>query len=163
IVYGALRLVANSAVYYPARYPDGLWNLQRDNAATEVWLTARDGVKLNAWWIAAPRARLATVFFHGNAGNLTHRTEHIRAIVAAGILPLLGWRIMRGFDSKAKIGKVRAPLLFVPGDRDEVIPDGLGHDLFAAAPEPKSFWTVKGAGHNNLLEVAGGRYRERLA
>jgi fermentation-respiration switch protein FrsA (DUF1100 family) len=246
IVYGALRFAANSAVYYSLRYPDGLWNLQRDVAATEVWLTARDSVKLNAWWIPAPGARWVTVFFHGNAGNLTHRIDHMRAIIAAGsalllpdyrgygksegkpsepglymdadaayqwlidqghaperiviqgeslgtavavdlaarkacagvvleapfnsasgvasgILPFLGPLIMRGFDSKGKIGKVRAPLLFMHGDRDEVIPYGLGRDLFAAAPEPKSFWTVEGAGHNNLLEVAGYRYRERLA
>jgi hypothetical protein len=246
IVYGALRFVANSAVYYPLRYPDGLWNLQRDIAATEVWLTARDGVKLNAWWIPAPGVRLVTVFFHGNAGNLTHRIEHMRAIiaagsslllldyrgygksegkpseaglymdadaayqwlidqghapeciviqgeslgtavavelaarkpaagvvleapfssasqVAAGILPFLGPLIMRGFDSKGKIGKVRAPLLFMHGNRDEVILYKLGQDLYAAAPEPKSFWTVEGAGHNDLLEVAGDKYREHLA
>jgi len=246
IVYAALRLAANSAVYHPLRYPDGLWNLQRDVAATEVWLTARDGVKLNAWWIAAPDAHLVTVFFHGNAGNLTHRIEHMRAIVAAGsslllpdyrgygksegkpseaglymdadaayqwlidhghaperiviqgeslgtavavdlaarkpcagvvleapfnsasqvaagILPLLGPLIMRGFDSKGKIGKVRAPLLLMQGDRDEVIPYGLGRDLFVAAPEPKSFWTVTGARHNDLLEVAGDEYRKHLA
>jgi fermentation-respiration switch protein FrsA (DUF1100 family) len=39
----------------------------------------------------------------------------------------------------------------------------LGRDLYEAAPEPKSFWTVTGAGHNDLLEVAGGQYREKLA
>ena len=245
IVYGALRFAANSAVYHPLRYPDGLWNLQRDIAATEVWLTARDGVKLNAWWIAVPQARLATVFFHGNAGNLTHRIDHMRSIiaagssllipdyrgygksegkpseaglyldadaayqwlidqghtpaqiviqgeslgtavaidlaarrpcagvvleapfnsasqVAAGLLPFLGPLIMRGFDSKAKIGNIRAPLLFMHGDRDDVIPYKLGRDLYAAAPEPKSFWTIAGAGHNDLLEVAGDQYREHL-
>lgn len=246
IVYGALRFAANSAVYYPLRYPDGLWNLKPDMAATEVWLTARDGVKLNAWWIAAPGARLATVFFHGNGGNLTHRVEHMRAItaagsallmldyrgygksegkpseeglymdadagyrwlidnaysprrivvqgeslgtavavdlaarkpcagvvleapfnsasrVAAGVLPFLGPLIMRGFDSKRKIGSVRAPLLFMQGDRDEVIPYKLGQDLYGAAPQPKSFWTVEGAGHNDLIDVAGNGYREHLA
>jgi hypothetical protein len=85
------------------------------------------------------------------------------ARVAAGILPFLGPLVMRGFDSKGKIGKVRAPLLFMHGDRDEVIPNELGRDLFAAAPEPKSSWTVAGAGHNDLLEVAGDGYREHLA
>ena len=246
IVYGALRFAANNAMYYPLRYPDGLWNLQRDVGANDVWLTARDGVKLNAWWIAAPQARLVTAFFHGNGGNLTHRIEHMRAItaagssllildyrgygksegkpseaglyidaeaayqwlieqghtperiviqgeslgtavaidlaarkscagvvleapfnsasqVAAGILPFVGPLIMRGFDSKRKIGKIRAPMFFMHGDRDEVIPFKLGQDLYAAAPEPKSFRTVTGAGHNDLLDVAGDRYREYLA
>jgi hypothetical protein len=245
IVYGALRFAANSAVYDPLRYPDGLWNIQREVGATDVWLTTSDGIKLNAWWIAAPQARLATVFFHGNGGNLTHRVEHMRAIVAAGssllipdyrgygkseghpseaglymdadaayqwlieqghsaeriviqgeslgsavaidlaarkpcagvvleapfnsasqvaagILPFLGPLIMRAFDSKRKIGKIRAPMFFMHGDRDEVIPFELGQDLYAAAPDPKSFWTIAGAGHNDLLEVAGEQYREHL-
>jgi fermentation-respiration switch protein FrsA (DUF1100 family) len=34
--------------------------------------------------------------------------------------------------------------------------------LFAAAPEPKSFWIVPGAGHNNIVDAAGASYRERL-
>ncbi len=83
--------------------------------------------------------------------------------VAAGILPFLGPLIVRSFDSKRKIGRIRAPLLFMHGDRDEVIPFKLGQDLYAAAPEPKSFWTIEGAGHNDLLDVAGERYREHLA
>src|SRR5690349_15528544 len=34
--------------------------------------------------IHASGRRLATLFFHGNAGNLTHRIGHMRAIPAAG-------------------------------------------------------------------------------
>jgi fermentation-respiration switch protein FrsA (DUF1100 family) len=49
------------------------------------------------------------------------------------------------------------------GDRDEVIPYELGRDLYAAALEPKSFWTVRGAGHNDLLDVASERYEMKLA
>jgi hypothetical protein len=97
-------------------------------------------------------------------GVLRERGACLRAEEAKQpLLPFLGPLIMRGFDSKEKIGRVRAPLLFMQGDRDEVIPYKLGRDLFAAAPEPKSFWTVEGAGHNDLLEVAGDQYREHLA
>jgi fermentation-respiration switch protein FrsA (DUF1100 family) len=38
----------------------------------------------------------------------------------------------------------------------------LGQALFAAAPEPKSFWIVPGAGHNDIVEAAGESYRQRL-
>jgi hypothetical protein len=31
--------------------------------------------------------------------------------------------------------------------------------LFTAAPEPKSFWIVPDAGHNNIVETAGASYR----
>jgi fermentation-respiration switch protein FrsA (DUF1100 family) len=83
--------------------------------------------------------------------------------VAATVLPLVGPLIMRDFDSKSKIENIRAPLLFMHGDRDEVIPYKLGRDLFEAAPQPKTFWTVPGAGHNDLVQTAGAAYPERLA
>src|SRR4051794_39837146 len=82
--FTTLYFVAHSAVYYPSRYPDGWWNQQTAVGATEVWITTRDGLRLNGWWIPAMNARLATLFFHGNGGNLTHRIAHMRAITAAG-------------------------------------------------------------------------------
>ena len=82
--FASLYFVASSAVYYPLRYPAGFWNQQAAAGATEVWITSRDGVRLNGWWIPAPNARVATVFLHGNGGNLTHRIPHMLAIAAAG-------------------------------------------------------------------------------
>jgi len=238
--------VVDRLIYFPSRYPTGLWDLQPQLHATDVWLDTPDGVTILGWWIPADGGRLATIVFHGNAGNLTHRIEHIRAIpaagssllivdyrgygksegrpseqgvykdagaaydwligrghaparivihgeslgtaiavdlaarqqcggvilempfnsaarVAAGILPFFGPLCVRCFDSKRKIGTIQAPLLFIHGDCDEVIPYKLGRDLYGAAPEPKSFWTIAGAGHNDLLDVAGEQYRERLA
>ena len=246
VFFAVLYFAANSAVYYPLRYPDGWWDQQASVGATEVWLVTRDGIRINAWWIPAPGARRVTVLFHGNGGNLTHRIAHMRSIVAAGssllipdyrgygksegkpsesglyadadaayawlisqghsakrivihgeslgtavavdlaartecaglvleapfnsasqvagkVLPFFGPLVMRQFDSKSKIGRVRGPMLFIHGDRDEVIPYELGRDLYVTAPEPKSFWTVTGAGHNDLVEVAGDQYREKLA
>ena len=58
---------------------------RRQNAgAQDVWLTAKDGIRLNAWWFAKPDAEFATLFLHGNAGNVTHRIDHAHAIVMAG-------------------------------------------------------------------------------
>jgi fermentation-respiration switch protein FrsA (DUF1100 family) len=37
-----------------------------------------DGLKLNAWLIKADRARHNLLFFHGNAGNISHRLYKIR-------------------------------------------------------------------------------------
>ena len=34
----------------------------------------------------------------------------------------------------------------------------MGQQLFAAAPEPKRFYPIQGAGHNNLMEVGGESY-----
>jgi len=62
------------------------------------------------------------------------------------------------FDSQQLIRNVHAPILIVHGTRDEVIPLAMGQQLFAAAPEPKSFYPIEGAGHNNLMEVGGEGY-----
>ncbi len=74
----------------------------------------------------------------------------------------LGALAGRRFDSASKIGRIRAPLLFFHGDRDEVIDHKLGWKLFEAAPEPKTFETIHGAGHNDLTQVGGSRYFERI-
>jgi fermentation-respiration switch protein FrsA (DUF1100 family) len=83
--------------------------------------------------------------------------------VASTVLPILGPLLIWGYDSRSKIPKVNVPVLIIQGDRDEVIALRLGQALFAAAHEPKSFWIVPGAGHNDLVETAGPEYRRRLA
>lgn len=243
--YGILHWMANRAVFYPAPYPQGPWNLSVELGVTDVWLLTSDGVRLQGWWKAPADARLATVFFHGNAGNLSYRGEHLREITAAGsavlmvdyrgygksagtptekglyadadaayenvlargyrpeqivihgeslgtavavdlaarrgcaglvleapftsgrdvaqmVLPVLGPLLVWGFDSKARIRNIRVPVLFIHGDHDTVIPQKLGRALFEATGEPKSFWEVPGAGHNDIVEAAGPAYSVRL-
>jgi uncharacterized protein len=240
--YGALYFAANRAIYYPSRYPSGWWHVQAQVSAADVWLRASDGVRLHAWWIEPPGARIATLFLHGNAGNITHRARHIQEITAAGsallmldyrgygksegrpterglyadaeagyeylrplgrpivahgeslgtavavdlaarrpcagvvleapfssaravaarVLPVIGPLLVFSYDSASKIQRVHAPLLVIHGDRDSIVPLDLGRALFDAAREPKAFWVVPGADHNDLVEAAGPRYRERL-
>jgi len=46
----------------------------------EVWFTAADGVKLHGWWV--PKAGAPVwLWFHGNAGNISHRLENIKLLV----------------------------------------------------------------------------------
>ena len=82
--------------------------------------------------------------------------------VAQTVLPVLGPMLIWSFNSVNIISRVRVPMLFMQGDRDEIIPLRLGQKLFAAAPGPKSFWIIEGAGHNDILERAGQGYRRRL-
>jgi fermentation-respiration switch protein FrsA (DUF1100 family) len=57
---------------------------------------------------------------------------------------------------------VHVPILIVHGTRDDVVPFAMGEQLFAAAPEPKRFYPIGGAGHNNLLEAGGEEYLDCL-
>ena len=243
--YAALYYFANRAVYYPLKHPEGLWDLQKQVDAKDVWMDTHDGIRLHAWWVPREGTRLVTLYLHGNAGNLTHRVPQIEAITAAGssvlmldyrgygksggrpsekglyrdseaafiyllglgyraeqiilhgeslgtavavdlasrrpcaglileapfssasdvagsILPVLGPTLIHSYDSAPKIRWILRPKLFMQGDRDEMIPIALGQKLYAAAQAPKTFWVVEGAGHNNILETAGVRYREHL-
>jgi hypothetical protein len=73
-------------------------------------------------------------------------------------LPLFEYVVKSRFDSLERVRDVHAPVLIVHGTRDEVIPYVMGEQLFRAAPQPKQFYRVEGAGHNNLMEVGGEAY-----
>lgn len=55
------------------------------------------------------------------------------------------------FDSLARLPRVPAPVLVAHGDQDEIVPFELGERLFAAAGEPKRFFRIPGADHNDAL------------
>jgi fermentation-respiration switch protein FrsA (DUF1100 family) len=45
----------------------------------EVWFEAADGVRLHGWWV--PRAGSPVLlWFHGNAGNISHRLENLKLL-----------------------------------------------------------------------------------
>jgi len=47
-------------------------------AYEEVSLSTADGVRLHGWFVPAPEARATLIFFHGNAGNISHRLDSLR-------------------------------------------------------------------------------------
>ena len=42
-----------------------------------VEIRTRDGETLHAWWVPAEGARGTVLFFHGNAGNISHRLDYL--------------------------------------------------------------------------------------
>lgn len=73
--------------------------------------------------------------------------------------PLLTTR----YDSLSKISRIETPLLILHGDRDEIVPYPQGQRLFQAAREPKTFYTIAGAGHNDTYVVGEEPYFEAIA
>lgn len=55
----------------------------------DVWLTTSDGVRLNGWFIPCPGSRRGILFFHGNAGNISHRLQTIRIFHDLGLNTLI--------------------------------------------------------------------------
>ncbi len=51
----------------------------------DIYLTSEDGVKINGWFIRHPQAKSTFLYFHGNAGNMTHRLEKIQMFHKLGL------------------------------------------------------------------------------
>jgi len=66
------------------------------------------------------------------------------------------------FDSKPKMTKIFCPVLFIHGGRDSIIPPALGRALYDAANEPKSWFLIPDANHNDLPWVGGEGYLEGI-
>ncbi|MGH8621447.1 MAG: alpha/beta hydrolase [Burkholderiales bacterium] len=43
-----------------------------------VQIRTADGETLDAWWVPAEDARGSVLFFHGNAGNISHRIDYLQ-------------------------------------------------------------------------------------
>ena len=69
-----------------------------------------------------------------------------------------GFLVRSPFDSAARIANVKAPILVLHGDRDTIVPIESGRALYAAARTGRGFQEVAGAGHNDLVGLAGDRY-----
>ncbi|MEQ1805507.1 MAG: alpha/beta fold hydrolase [Burkholderiaceae bacterium] len=74
------------------------------------------------------------------------------------ITPLITQR----FDSAAKVGRVRSPILVVHGANDALIRPELGRALFERAASPKRFVLVEGGTHYSTNGLGQQHYRDAL-
>ena len=74
------------------------------------------------------------------------------------LLPLIDAR----YDSLSKIGSALSPVMVIHGDSDDIVPFEMAEKLYAAAPEPKRFYAISGALHNDTYTVGGEAYFEAL-
>jgi fermentation-respiration switch protein FrsA (DUF1100 family) len=249
IYVGFLLLSENKIIFHPSRYPDGFWDpVAVGVPAQDIYFTSEDGVKLHGWFIPAPEAVATLLWFHGNAGNLSHRLDNIQRLMhlnlnififdyrgygrsegepdeqgiykdskaayktvvgldsvspdslflfgrslggvcavetalnhpARGLIlesvftsasdmsrkvfPLfpLGWAIRSKLDAIGKIPNLKLPKLVLHGTRDEIVPYDLGRKLFDHAVEPKTFYAIEGAGHNDTYVIGGRDYFNAL-
>ncbi len=77
-----LRWFEQHLIYIPSTQMDPMAGDLR-HTFEDVFLTTSDGVRVNGWFFPAntnsPRANLALLVLHGNAGNISHRLGHYQA------------------------------------------------------------------------------------
>ena len=67
------------------------------------------------------------------------------------------WLLKDRFNSAARIGRVKAPVLVFHGGRDRVIPQRYGRALYELAPQPKEFQSIDHGAHNDLYDHGAAR------
>jgi len=92
-------------------------------------------------------------------GGLVLESAFVSAFRVLTRVPLLPFDRFRNLD---KIGRVACPVLVMHGEADAIVPIWHGRRLYEAAPAPKRFLWVEGAGHNDFMLVAGPRYGQAL-
>jgi len=65
------------------------------------------------------------------------------------------------YENEKKISGIKCPVFIMHGTQDEVSPFSMGKRLFEAAAEPKMFFEVSNAMHNDLSIVAGDDFFEK--
>ncbi|MBI3010889.1 MAG: alpha/beta hydrolase [Candidatus Omnitrophica bacterium] len=66
------------------------------------------------------------------------------------------------YDLVRRLPTIRVPILVLHGDRDTIVPIALGRQVYETAPEPKAFYLIRGADHNDTYVVGGEPYFQRL-
>jgi hypothetical protein len=80
IVLLALFVFQSRLVYFP-NIPSRAIGSGPDNiglAYEPVEIITEDGIKLDAWYVPAKEPHGVMLFFHGNAGNISHRLDSLR-------------------------------------------------------------------------------------
>lgn len=66
------------------------------------------------------------------------------------------------YRNNQKIADIKAPILFIHGTKDNIIPIWHGKYLYELAKAPKLFYPVEGAGHNNVMMAGGKQYLQAI-
>jgi fermentation-respiration switch protein FrsA (DUF1100 family) len=92
IVVVALRLLLllfeRANLYFPMRRIEATPG-DIGLAYEDVSLKTSDGVSIHGWFIPAPGSKKGILFFHGNAGNISHRLDTIRIFHELGLNTLI--------------------------------------------------------------------------
>ena len=78
-----MAMFERSLIFFPTRYPEGLWDTEAAARGSgcvidDHFFLAGDGTRLHGWWcrrLGGGPDDAVLLFFHGNAGNLSHRAD----------------------------------------------------------------------------------------
>lgn len=137
-------------------------NAYRDIDTVYNYLVEREGVDPNRI-IVHGRSLGAAVTLHlatsRPVSGIIMESAFLTAFRSVTQIPLFPFDKMR---NDREVRKLTSPVLFIHGEEDRVIRAWQGKELYRLAPGLKFAYWIAGAGHNNLLAVAGAGYWKRI-
>jgi fermentation-respiration switch protein FrsA (DUF1100 family) len=100
----------------------------------------------------AARVEARSIIVESGFLSIRHMARHM------GIFSLISPLLPANYNNLEKIKNISIPKLIIHGDNDELVPFSMGEKLFEEAGEPKYFYPIKGAGHNDTYLVGGREY-----
>jgi fermentation-respiration switch protein FrsA (DUF1100 family) len=82
LMHGYVKLIETKTVFFPTKNiivtPQFI-----DLAYKNIYLTTKDGLKINGWFLPDNQARYTLLFLHGNAGNIGDRLDKLEILKKA--------------------------------------------------------------------------------
>lgn len=94
VAYLAMVLLVYSFQSRLVYFPEAVQQIRNTPQAigldyTSVNIATSDDETLHGWWVSAPDAKGTVLFFHGNAGNISHRLDYLTMFKRLGYNTLL--------------------------------------------------------------------------
>jgi len=88
VSFFVLRFFITFMIFHPSRHI--AWTPDQSGFDYEnVFIMTSDGININAWYIKHENNRGTVLFFHGNAGNISHRSDSIKIFNSLGMSVLI--------------------------------------------------------------------------
>ncbi len=81
-----LEIFQEKLIFYPSAK---VYSPPPDLNIKEVFFETEDGERLHGWWMQTDNKAQTVLFFHGNAGNISHRTQQLRILKELGLNALI--------------------------------------------------------------------------
>jgi uncharacterized protein len=108
--------------------------------------------------LAARHPDVAAVIVEGSPTSLLDLLEPSRL---RALYPL-DWLLGNRFDAVAKLPRIDAPILFIHGNRDPIVPPEMSLELYRRANPTKALLLVRGASHSDAAAVDPATYQSAI-
>jgi fermentation-respiration switch protein FrsA (DUF1100 family) len=75
-------------VFFPERFIEATPKDYQLEVYEDVFFSAQDGTRLHGWFVHGPDERAVLLWFHGNAGNISHRLHNLKKLHDALQIPI---------------------------------------------------------------------------